>query len=70
MSDPLRPSTDVAALAAELLEGLRAAPPLTHCITNTVVTGFTANVLLALGAAPWSTSSVRPRCSRGWHPVC
>lgn len=52
MSDPLRPSTDVAALAAELLEGLRAAPPLTHCITNTVVTGFTANVLLALGAAP------------------
>ena len=23
-----------------------------HCITNSVVTGFTANVLLALGAAP------------------
>ena len=35
-----------------LLERLRAAPPLTHCITNAVVTGFTANVLLALGAAP------------------
>ncbi|MFC7789351.1 hydroxyethylthiazole kinase [Microbacterium sp. MAHUQ-60] len=47
-----RPSTDVAASAAELLRGLRAAPPLTHCITNAVVTGFTANVLLALGAAP------------------
>ena len=35
-----------------LLERLRAAPPLTHCITNAVVTGFTANVLLAIGAAP------------------
>ncbi|TQL85426.1 hydroxyethylthiazole kinase [Microbacterium saperdae] len=35
-----------------LLERLRAAPPLTHCITNAVVTGFTANVLLATGAAP------------------
>ncbi|KYJ97944.1 hydroxyethylthiazole kinase [Microbacterium sp. CH1] len=33
-------------------EEVRAAPPLTHCLTNAVVTGFTANVLLALGAAP------------------
>ncbi|MDQ0615964.1 hydroxyethylthiazole kinase [Microbacterium sp. W4I4] len=47
-----RPSTDVAASAAQLLSRLRSAPPLTHCITNSVVTGFTANVLLALGAAP------------------
>lgn len=38
--------------AAFLLSKLRAAPPLTHCITNAVVTGFTANVLLAIGAAP------------------
>ncbi|QNA93034.1 MULTISPECIES: hydroxyethylthiazole kinase [unclassified Microbacterium] len=54
MSDLLRPETtiDLADGAAALLEVLRAAPPLTHCITNTVVTGFTANVLLALGAAP------------------
>lgn len=54
MSDRLRPvsDTDPASEAATLLEELRAAPPLTHCITNTVVTGFTANVLLALGAAP------------------
>lgn len=52
MSDLLRPPADIAATAAELLQGLRAAPPLTHCITNSVVTGFTANVLLALGAAP------------------
>lgn len=35
-----------------LLARLRATPPLTHCITNAVVTGFTANVLLATGAAP------------------
>ncbi|MBS1697472.1 MAG: hydroxyethylthiazole kinase [Actinobacteria bacterium] len=38
--------------AAELLTELRAEPPLVHCITNAVVTGFTANTLLALGAAP------------------
>ncbi|MGI0521046.1 hydroxyethylthiazole kinase, partial [Microbacterium maritypicum] len=35
-----------------MLGVLREAPPLTHCITNAVVSGFTANVLLALGAAP------------------
>lgn len=54
MSDLLRPvsDTDLASEAATLLEELRAAPPLTHCITNAVVTGFTANVLLAIGAAP------------------
>lgn len=53
MSDPLRPSSDsVVAEAATLLRVLREAPPLTHCITNAVVTGFTANVLLAVGAAP------------------
>jgi len=57
MSDTPCPSTgghpsEIAAAAAQLLGSLRAAPPLTHCITNAVVTGFTANVLLALGAAP------------------
>ena len=54
MSDRLRPvsDTDLASEAATLLGELRAAPPLTHCITNAVVTGFTANVLLAVGAAP------------------
>lgn len=54
MSDLLRPSSahDLAGTAGALLGALRAAPPLTHCITNSVVTGFTANVLLALGAAP------------------
>lgn len=54
MSDLLRPASaaDLIAEAASLLEALRADPPLTQCITNAVVTGFTANVLLALGAAP------------------
>lgn len=54
MSDLLRPDStiDLAGSAAALLGVLREAPPLTHCITNAVVTGFTANVLLALGAAP------------------
>ena len=54
MSDRLRPESEstIVASATDLLSALRAAPPLTHCITNAVVTGFTANVLLALGAAP------------------
>jgi hydroxyethylthiazole kinase len=34
------------------LQRLRDRSPLTHCITNIVVTGFTANVLLAIGASP------------------
>lgn len=38
--------------AAALLEEVRASVPLVQCITNSVVTNFTANVLLAVGAAP------------------
>jgi len=34
------------------LADLRDAPPLVQCITNAVVTNFTANALLALGASP------------------
>ena len=41
------PSQVVAAL-----DGLHRSAPLVHCITNIVVAGFTANVLLALGASP------------------
>ncbi|BAJ74856.1 hydroxyethylthiazole kinase, sugar kinase family [Microbacterium testaceum StLB037] len=37
---------------AKALALLREAAPLTQCITNAVVTNFTANALLALGAAP------------------
>lgn len=38
--------------AATLLNDLRGTAPLVHCITNSVVTTFTANALLAIGAAP------------------
>ncbi|WP_166238242.1 hydroxyethylthiazole kinase [Paenibacillus turpanensis] len=38
--------------AAELLEQVRSVRPLIHNITNVVVTNFTANGLLALGASP------------------
>lgn len=37
---------------AQLLEEVRVRSPLVQCITNAVVTNFTANVLLAAGAAP------------------
>ena len=36
----------------DLLGELRGRAPLVQCLTNSVVTGFTANTLLALGAAP------------------
>ncbi|MCJ1703693.1 hydroxyethylthiazole kinase [Rathayibacter sp. VKM Ac-2926] len=42
---------DGAAVARDLSE-LRRTAPLVQCITNAVVTGFTANSLLALGASP------------------
>ena len=42
-------------MPGEALHALRAARPLTQCITNAVVTNFTANVLLALGATPAMT---------------
>ena len=40
------------ALVVEDLTRLREANPLVHCVTNLVVTNFTANVLLAVGASP------------------
>lgn len=36
----------------ELLAEVRAGHPLVHCLTNVVVAGFTANVLLAVDASP------------------
>ncbi|RRD66386.1 hydroxyethylthiazole kinase [Comamonadaceae bacterium OH2310_COT-174] len=47
----LNPET-LPAFAAQALTLLRARTPLVQSITNTVVANFTANVLLALGAAP------------------
>jgi len=38
--------------AARVLDLVRTRGPLVHCLTNVVVAGFTANVLLALGASP------------------
>lgn len=46
------PATELAEVTAALLARLRQRTPLVHSITNGVVQGFTANVLLALGAAP------------------
>ena len=43
---------DVCAHAGSLLAELRRRGPLVQSITNSVVTGFTANALLAVGAAP------------------
>lgn len=37
---------------ADVIASLRTAAPLVHCLTNVVVSQFTANVLLAVGAAP------------------
>src|SRR5690625_7820828 len=44
--------------SAVLLDKLRAHHPLVQCITNSVVPNFTANVLLAIGAAPAMTDIV------------
>lgn len=38
--------------AIRVLDELRRRGPLVHCMTNIVVAGFTANVLLAVGASP------------------
>jgi hydroxyethylthiazole kinase len=43
---------------ADALERLRAQEPLVHCLTNVVVAGFTANALLAAGAAPAMADAV------------
>ncbi|MFF1836538.1 hydroxyethylthiazole kinase [Streptomyces sp. NPDC058231] len=45
-------SADLAAFVPQALARVRADAPLVQCLTNSVVTGFTANVLLALGASP------------------
>ncbi|QHC59265.1 hydroxyethylthiazole kinase [Rathayibacter sp. VKM Ac-2760] len=49
---PAHPTLPDGAAVARDLARLRSAAPLVQCITNAVVTGFTANSLLALGASP------------------
>lgn len=46
---PLHPAVES---TGRILLALREKTPLVQCITNNVVTNFTANVLLALGASP------------------
>lgn len=48
----MQPDLLPGATAASVLHQLRQYSPLVHCMTNDVVQTFTANVLLALGAAP------------------
>jgi hydroxyethylthiazole kinase len=52
MSRMLRTPTTLVSDASSALAALRHEAPLVQCITNSVVTGFTANALLALGASP------------------
>ncbi|GAB3299265.1 hydroxyethylthiazole kinase [Parasphingorhabdus pacifica] len=44
--------------AAADLRSLETAGPLAHCLTNVVAAGFTANVLLSLGASPVMVENV------------
>ena len=46
---------DLSAIAADILERIRARKPRVHCITNAVAQTFTANMLLAAGAIPSMT---------------
>ena len=48
---------DIIPAAAEALAHLRERKPKVHVITNSVVQGFTANVLLAAGAVPSMTTA-------------
>ena len=45
-------ASDLVAFSAEALQRVRDETPLVQCLTNAVVTNFTANALLAAGAAP------------------
>ena len=49
---PNEPPPITAQAAARVLRDVRASAPLVQCLTNIVVANFTANVLLAAGAAP------------------
>lgn len=51
-SSPSISAIGLAEASAVLLDAVRAGTPLVQCLTNHVVSNFTANVLLALGAAP------------------
>jgi len=48
----MRTPNDLISFTCSALDEVRSQSPLVQCITNSVVVNFTANVLLALGAAP------------------
>ena len=54
-SPPVPPTAD---LVVDAVDQLRSQVPLVHCLTNVVVAGFTANALLASGAAPAMSDAV------------
>jgi hydroxyethylthiazole kinase len=53
------PQRELPQITADIVERLRQRRPRVHCITNAVAQTFTANILLALGAAPSMTISPR-----------
>lgn len=55
-TSPLVPLT--ADLVVDAVHELRTQEPLVHCLTNVVAAGFTANALLAAGAAPAMADAV------------
>lgn len=48
----MRQSDTLSARTADLLDEVRRSAPLVQCLTNSVVHGFSANALLAIGASP------------------
>lgn len=57
MHAPPHPAITPESLGA-IVDAAREHTPLTQCVTNVVVSGFTANVLLALGASPAMVDSI------------
>lgn len=51
------PEGEFPAIAADILDRVRTRAPRVHCITNAVAQAYTANLLLAAGAAPSMTIS-------------
>jgi hydroxyethylthiazole kinase len=52
-------TADLPVITAGILERLRERRPRVHCITNAVAQAFTANMLLAAGAAPSMTIALK-----------
>ena len=57
-------TSEFPAIAADILERIRARRPRVHCITNAVAQAFSANMLLAAGAVPSMT--IAPREVKGF----